>query len=178
MEVAGAADIPDEVNPAQPYQTRSGRTIKRPKLQSIEEGHQFATVNGNIEDGIESKYTHATNAISAAETKSMNDFLCAQSTYIASLHTYTEVNNSIEHAINHIILTQVGMKKGIKLWGEQGVDAIITEMKQFHDREVVRPLLPKEITYEVRKRALGYLMFLKKKRNGKIKGRGCADGRP
>ena len=26
--------------------------------------------------------------------------------------------------------------------------------------------------------ALGYLMFLKRERNGKIKGQGCADGRP
>ena len=58
------------------------------------------------------------------------------------------------------------------------MDAIIKEMKQFHDRKVVKPLLPEDITPEIRKRALGYLMFLKQKRNGSIKGRGCADGRP
>ena len=33
------------------------------------------------------------------------------------------------------------------------------------------------MTHIEKKRALQYLMFLKKKRNGKIKGRGCADGR-
>ena len=51
-------------------------------------------------------------------------------------------------------------------------------MKQFHDREVVRPLKPSEITFDIKKKALGYLMFLKLKTNGEIKARGCADGRP
>ena len=51
-------------------------------------------------------------------------------------------------------------------------------MKQFHDREVVKPLPPSEITSTVKETALGYLMFLKKNRNGIIKGRICADGRP
>ena len=70
------------------------------------------------------------------------------------------------------------MKAGIKTWGQEGVAVIIKEMKQFHDREVVKPLLPSEITPTVKATALGYLMFLKKKRNGIIKRRGCADGRP
>ena len=51
-------------------------------------------------------------------------------------------------------------------------------MKQFHDIDVVHPLLPTEITKNVKAKALGYLMFLTNKRNGKTKGRGCADGRP
>ena len=145
-------------------------------MQSIEE-HQFSAVDGGAGDGTKPRYAHATNAISAAETRIINSFLCTQSTYIDSVYKCTEVNNFIERAINHIILKQVGLKKGIKLLGERGVDAIITEMKQFHDRGVVRPLLPKEITYEIRKKVLGYMMFLKK-RNVQIKGRGCADGRP
>ena len=35
-----------------------------------------------------------------------------------------------------------------------------------------------DLTWDIRKQALGYLMFLKRKRSGKMKGRGCADGRP
>jgi len=39
-------------------------------------------------------------------------------------------------------------------------------------------LLRKEdMSYEQRKKALRYLMFLKEKRDGTIKARGCADGR-
>ena len=51
-------------------------------------------------------------------------------------------------------------------------------MKQFHDREVVRPLKPSQITKEIKNKALAYLMFLKMKTSGEIKARGCADGRP
>ena len=36
----------------------------------------------------------------------------------------------------------------------------------------------KPLTTTQRREALGYLMFLKQKRSGKIKARGCADGRP
>ena len=50
-------------------------------------------------------------------------------------------------------------------------------MKQLHDRAVLKPTQPEQLTREQRKASLQYLMFLKKKRCGKIKGRGCADGR-
>ena len=36
---------------------------------------------------------------------------------------------------------------------------------------------PSELTPEQKREALAYLMFLKRKRRGKIKGQGCADGR-
>ena len=94
------------------------------------------------------------------------------------MNTFTEVNAATQRTIKHLILTQVGMKKGIKLWGEEGVAANIKEMKQFHDKGVVEPLKPSDISDDIRKKALGYLMFFLKKRNGIIKGRGCADGRP
>jgi hypothetical protein len=42
----------------------------------------------------------------------------------------------------------------------------------------VRMLNPSEVNREIRFRALNYLMFLKRKRCGKIKARGYADGRP
>ena len=180
VEVAGG-NVPNENVEAaveRGYQTRSGRRVKRPTLQSAEEGHQFTAIMANDGDTIKTKYSLATDVIAAKETKVMDEFLCAQTTYINSLHTFAEVNQATECAINHLIMTQVGMKKGVRLWGEQGIEAVIAEMKQFHDRGVVRPLPAKEITREMKKRALGYLMFLKKKRNGEIKGRGCADGRP
>ena len=36
----------------------------------------------------------------------------------------------------------------------------------------------KDFTLDIRKKALGYLVFLKGKQSRKMKGRGCADGRP
>ena len=35
-----------------------------------------------------------------------------------------------------------------------------------------------DLTWDIRKKALGYLMFLKRKQSGKMKGSGCANGRP
>ena len=45
------------------------------------------------------------------------------------------------------------------------------------DRDCVRMLFPREVTAEVKDKALHYLMFLKRKRSGIVKGRGVVDGR-
>ena len=55
--------------------------------------------------------------------------------------------------------------------------AVEKEMRQLHDRGVMIPVQKESLTLEQRKEALAYLMFLKRKRCGKVKGRGCADGR-
>jgi hypothetical protein len=57
------------------------------------------------------------------------------------------------------------------------VDAVRKEMQQLHDRKVMKPVEHKGLTASQKREALEYLMFLKRKRCGKIKGRGCADGR-
>jgi hypothetical protein len=72
---------------------------------------------------------------------------------------------------------QMNMKRGIKVFGQDGVAAVKKEMLQLHDRKVMAPKHAKELTHEQKQEALAYLMFLKRKRCGKIKGRGCADGR-
>ena len=51
------------------------------------------------------------------------------------------------------------------------------ESHQLHDCGVLKPKTAAQLSPEQRKDALQYLMFLKQKRNGTIKGRGCADGR-
>jgi hypothetical protein len=43
-------------------------------------------------------------------------------------------------------------------------------------RDVIDMLEPTSVTYDMFKISLSYLMFLKRKRCGKIKARGCADG--
>jgi Reverse transcriptase (RNA-dependent DNA polymerase) len=69
------------------------------------------------------------------------------------------------------------MKRGIKLFGENGVKAVTDELKQLHEREVMKVKHSKDLTKEQRRDALAYLMYLKRKRCGKYKARGCADGR-
>ena len=72
---------------------------------------------------------------------------------------------------------QVMMDKGLKMFGSDGLASVKSEMKQLHDRKVMRPRFKKELTSQQRAEALSYLMFLKRKRCGKIKACGCADGR-
>jgi hypothetical protein len=76
-----------------------------------------------------------------------------------------------------IILSQHSMKQGIKLFGQDGVDAEQAELSQLRDRSILNPKDAGQLTRAQKKAALEYLMFIKKKRCGRIKGRGCADGR-
>jgi hypothetical protein len=72
---------------------------------------------------------------------------------------------------------QMNMRRGLITFGEEGVDAVRNEMKQLHDRKVMQVRKSAELTSQQRMEALAYLMFLKRKRSGKVKGRGCSDGR-
>ena len=69
-------------------------------------------------------------------------------------------------------------KKGLKLLGEKGEEAIKNELQQIHDMDGFTPKHWHQLTKEERVRALKYLMYLKEKRDRKVKGRGCADRRP
>ena len=82
-----------------------------------------------------------------------------------------------ETIVNHCILSQYGLNKGLEIFGTAGEDAVTKQLTQLHDRGVLDPKHPSELPAEQRHKALSYLMFLKMKRGGDIKGRGCADGR-
>ena len=61
-------------------------------------------------------YNFATNSDEKPNTNTVHAFLCAQTNYINSLKTYNDVNAATKFAVEHLILTQVGMKQGIKIW--------------------------------------------------------------
>jgi hypothetical protein len=63
------------------------------------------------------------------------------------------------------------------MFGEAGAEAVVSEMQQLHDRDVIEPKKANMLTRDEKRKALQYLMFLTNKRCGQIKGRGCADGR-
>ena len=73
-----------------------------------------------------------------------------------------------------------GFRKGLTLFGDKGYQAAKNELKvNLLRRGCIDILSWKNLTWDIRKQALGYLIFLKRKRkrSGKMKGRGCADGR-
>jgi len=77
----------------------------------------------------------------------------------------------------HVMLNQVGIIEGLRKFGVEGNNALLKELSQLHQRDALLPKKKEDMTYEERKKALRYLMFLKEKRDGTIKARGCADGR-
>jgi hypothetical protein len=56
---------------------------------------------------------------------------------------------------------QMSMKRGIKVFSQDGVVVVKKEMLQLHDQKVMAPKHVKEQTHEQKKEALAYLMFLK-----------------
>ena len=63
---------------------------------------------------------------------------------------------------------QYGFRKGLKLFGGKGYQAAKDKLEtNLLGRGCIDMLSWKDLTWDIRKRALGYLMFLKRKRSGK-----------
>ena len=74
---------------------------------------------------------------------------------------------------------QYGIRRGLGLFGDKGYQAAKDKLKtNLLGRGCIDMLSWKDLIWDIRKQALGYLMFLKRKRSGKKKGRGCANDRP
>ena len=68
-------------------------------------------------------------------------------------------------------------RKGLKLFDDKGYQAAKNELKvNLLGRRCIDMLSSENLTWDIRKQALWYFMFLKNKRSGKMKARGCANG--
>ena len=95
-----------------------------------------------------------------------------------SSQVYFQAVDQYEHIDATMSSKQYGMNAGLKVFGQAGYDAITSEIKDnLHGRGVIDPVKSALVGRKIRMEALSYLMFLKRKRCGRIKGRGCADGR-
>ena len=72
---------------------------------------------------------------------------------------------------------QMSLEKGLKAFGKLGADAVVEELRQLDYMQVIVPKHRDDLSTDDRHQALNYLMYLKQKRCGRIKARGCADGR-
>ena len=89
----------------------------------------------------------------------------------------SSVNTGLTPDLEAIALTQFNLKRGLKEFGNEGIVALGKEMAQLHDRKVGKPIDGSKLTREEKQKTLRYLMFLTRKRCGRVKARGCADGR-
>ena len=91
-----------------------------------------------------------------------------------------QVQNSYEKAL-HVMFTQMSAHKGIKLFGQRAIAAMIKELKQLNDgvipgNPVIAPIPFDELTAKDKKESLEAVNLIAIKRSGKIKGRTCANG--
>jgi hypothetical protein len=74
---------------------------------------------------------------------------------------------------------QYGFNRGLKEVGSLGYEATVKELDDnLLGMGAVNMLAPSDVNKKIRFEALNYLIFLKRKRYGKVKARGCAGGRP
>ena len=76
----------------------------------------------------------------------------------------------------HVMLNQVGIKEGPKMFGEKGTNTLLKELNQLHERDALLPKKKEDMIYNKWKKALRYLMFLKEKRDGTIKEDALTEG--
>ena len=83
-----------------------------------------------------------------------------------------------EMAVMKYLLTQYNLKVGLRYFGEKGIADAKGDLTQLH---VMDTWIPEDLTMLSRAekvKALSYLMFLKEKRSGKVKGRACVNRVP
>ena len=62
---------------------------------------------------------------------------------------------------------QYGFRKGLKLFGDEGYQAAKNKLRvNSLGRGCIDMISWKDLTWDIRKQTLGYLMFLKRKRRG------------
>ena len=73
-----------------------------------------------------------------------------------------------EHEVFAIIMTQLSLKRGLKVFSDKGKTAALKEMTQLHDMSAFFPRDPRSLSREERVKALSSLIFLKEKRDASI----------
>ena len=71
----------------------------------------------------------------------------------------------------------MGVKKGIKKFGEEAIKVLMKEFIRFEDLDVYEGIMANKLTPKQKKKALRAISIIKMKRNGILKGRTVGDGR-
>jgi hypothetical protein len=104
------------------------------------------------------------------------DFVYALINMLLGSHPVSEAETQTPLDALTFVTVQMSAKAGLKYFGNCGAKAIVKELQQLIVLKVMTGCLLSDMTAQQKVKSLKYLMFLKEKRCGKIKGRGCADG--
>jgi hypothetical protein len=87
-------------------------------------------------------------------------------------------NSKNEVKVWGYMMTQFNLKAGLQKFGKKGASAAMKELTQLHIIDMLRAMDSSKLSQEERMQALSSLLFLKEKRNGKVKGQACLNGVP
>ena len=145
-----------------PMITSHDESDKKDEQQNIAQAPVENIVDTTVDDEMNAKY--------GTRTTRWNLWQRKQRTYD---HKYDEHAEIYVAQSSEATMATPQMPICLKLFGSEGISAVKAELQQLHDLNMMEA---KPLTTTQKREALGYLMFLKQKRNGKIKVRGCADG--
>ena len=147
--------------------TRANAGKRGPRLLMDTKGKDYKSINYNF-------FMHQ-QRIKRVKKKVILTTLKNKSNYI------NHNNDNMRKAIGVIFAQQMSAKKGIKLFGQEAIAALMKEFSQldngaFPGKPVVEPADSSKISKEDKYKALEAVNIIAQKRCGKIKGRTCADG--
>ena len=131
----------------------------RTRSQTQQPGHNMTTTR-QLEASTPLPYKHMTNFEKGLFLRR-----------IAGVHVPSEIGYDQNESLRHTVLTQYTLKKGLQVFGPPGVEAVYKEWQQLHEHKVGEPRDASTLSPTQKKKALGYLMFLKQKWTGQIKER-------
>ena len=99
-------------------------------------------------------------------------------TYAKFMRRKAEDDDVISKEMEKTVLTQLSVKAGIKEWGAKAIMAAMEELRQLIMKDVFIFVHRDTLTAKQLKSILRTLLFIKEKRDGRLKGRCCIDGRP
>jgi hypothetical protein len=112
-----------------------------------------------------SKYSYAVTQLESQGVLYSDAHMCVQDDFYQA-----------EPDVVAAIMTQLLLKAGLKEWDKKGFKAAHSEMNQLHLRKTFKPKHWRELSKAQRQTVMESHMFLKLKRDGKIKGRTFAGG--
>ena len=104
-------------------------------------------------------------------TQNTEEYNAEVATVIARIMCqFQECNDNSGKKFHQFVQTYI-LKQGIKKFEKRGTEAEYKEVKQLHERIVFEPVKIESLKKIERKRAMGSLIFLTEKRDGRVKAR-------
>jgi hypothetical protein len=171
VEIYDPDDIPHD-NPA-PLEVVPAQAVPvlAPVAPPAETGIRRSTrVQTQADEGYTPSMTGSTYSYAVTQLES-------QGVLYLDAHMYVQDNfYQAEPDVVAAIMTHLSLKAGLKEWGKKGFNAAHYEIKQLHLRKTFKPKHLRELSKAQRQTVLESHMFLKLKRDAKIKGRTVPGG--